>query len=49
MQGFCLAAMFLGAENKINSYEKIITEDDLKKFSDELQDAVKQLQERMEE
>ena len=41
--------MFLGAENKINSYEKIITEDDLKKFSDELQDAVKQLQERMEE
>ena len=27
---------------------KIITEDDLKQFSNELQDAVKQLQERME-
>jgi hypothetical protein len=27
---------------------KIITEDDLKQFSDVLQDAVKQLQERME-
>lgn len=30
-------------------HEKIITEDDLKQFSSELQDAVKQLQERMEE
>lgn len=29
--------------------EKIITEDDLNQFSSELQDAVKQLQERMEE
>ena len=29
--------------------EKIITEDDLKQFSNVLQDAVKQLQERMEE
>lgn len=28
---------------------KIITEDDLNQFSSELQDAVKQLQERMEE
>ena len=28
---------------------KIITEDDLKQFSNELQDAVKQLQKRMEE
>lgn len=28
--------------------EKIITEDDLNQFSSELQDAVKQLQERME-
>ena len=28
---------------------KIITEDDLKQFSDVLQDAVKQLQERMKE
>jgi hypothetical protein len=27
---------------------KVITEDDLKQFSDVLQDAVKQLQERME-
>ena len=30
-------------------HEKIITEDDLKQFSNVLQDAVKQLQERMEE
>lgn len=30
-------------------HEEIITEDDLKQFSDVLQDAVKQLQERMEE
>ena len=30
-------------------HEKIITEDDLEQFSDELQDAVKQLQERTEE
>ena len=30
-------------------HEKIITEDDLKQFSSELQDAVKQLQKRMEE
>ena len=29
-------------------HEKIITEDDLKQFSNVLQDAVKQLQERME-
>ena len=29
--------------------EKIITEDDLKQFSSELQDVVKQLQKRMEE
>ena len=30
-------------------HEKIITEDDLKQFSNVLQDAVKQLQERMKE
>ena len=30
-------------------HEKIITEDDLKQFSNVLQDAVKQLQERIEE
>lgn len=30
-------------------YEKVITEDDLEQFSSELQDAVKQLQKRMEE
>ena len=30
-------------------HKKIITEDDLNQFSSELQDAVKQLQERMEE
>ena len=30
-------------------HEKIITEDDLKQFSNVLQDAVKQLQKRMEE
>lgn len=30
-------------------HEKIITEDDMEQFSSELQDAVKQLQERMEE
>ena len=30
-------------------HEKIITEDDLKQFSNVLQDAVKQIQERMEE